>query len=238
MNARNEERYRTAAAGPSKGLAEIDALVATSRARETARSRVSASQDVLRIAAAMHRLEQFGGLAVVDLLEQMAETVTNPAASSGQALSENQEAVLREAGSFVDEELPYMSRPSTVTTLRRLSILQESLSTAQVAKALSLTESRIRQRATDRTLYSVRVSGSLRFPSFQFDADGGELPGWDVVAPAFPSHAHPVAVAHFLCHAHDDLAIEDDPVAPFEWLRTGGSPEVIVELLESAFTIG
>jgi hypothetical protein len=113
----------------------------------------------------------------------------------------------------------------TATTL--LVIEAKSAPVAEVAKTLSVSRARVRQRAVERTLYAVRVDDEWRFPLWQFDDAGQPLPGLGGVVPAFPRDIHPVAVQRFMSEPSPDLEILDEAVSPIEWLRSGGDPEPI-----------
>lgn len=223
-------------AQPSRGLAKLDELVAASEQRQQAR-RAADNDELSRIAAALHRLERSGGISAAELLDQMTQTLgSTPTGDPSSLLTDDQEAVLREAGSFVDEMPPFMARASTATAMQGLSVVVSSLTTAQVATMLELTAGRIRQRATDRTLLSLRVASTLRFPLFQFP-DRAEVPGWERVAPSFPANAHPVAIATFMDQRSDELIVGEQAVTPMEWLGGGGDPQAVVRLVEAAFKV-
>lgn len=231
-----------APAGPSgpvkvsAGLAAIDKLREGNKQRHQAK-RAAERDELDRISEGLHTLERSGGLSAAELLDLLTQTLGSaPAADASSLLTAEQEAALREAGSFVKQMPAFMGRASTVTALQSLSIVASSLPTGEVAEMLGLTDGRIRQRATDRTLFAVRVGSTLRFPTFQF-AHNAEIPGWERVAPVLPASAHPVAVATFMGRAHPDLVVEDEAVSPTEWLTGGGEPQTVVDLVVTAFKV-
>ena len=236
MNAKSSAAAPTGPSRPSSGLVALDRLVAASEQKHQAR-RLAETDELARINRALHSLERTGGLSAAELLDQLTQTLGSaPGAAASNLLTSEQEATLREAGSFVADMPAFMSRASTVTALQGISIVASSLSTGEVAQMLTLSEGRIRQRATDRTLLTVRVSSSLRFPTFQFP-DRRELAGWDRVAPSFPVHAHPVAVATFMGRPNVDLVLDEEPVSPADWLAGGGDPEPVIDLVTTAFKV-
>lgn len=220
----------------SPGLAAFDKLLAGGQRREQAR-KAADDDELYRIAKSLHALERSGGLGAAELLDQLTQTLgAVPAVDSPSLLSEEEEDALREAGSFAENMPPFMERASTVTRLQRISVVASSLTTGEVADLLGLSEGRIRQRATERTLLSVRLGSSLRFPAFQFPA-GTEMPGWDRVAPSFPPSAHPVAVATFMSQPSVDLSIGDVAVSPTDWLSGGGESQAVIALVVTAFKV-
>lgn len=157
------------------------------------------------------------------------------------SLTEVEMTALRAAGSLVEPEnaLRTEDRPSVRTALRQQDILAEALTAKQVAALLDVTDSRVRQRSGDGTLFAIPGAGrgrgsGLRFPRFQF-TDRGELPGWGTVSRALPENANPVAVEHFLTHAHPDLG--DGELTPAQWLAAGKPAEPVAALAEQAFSI-
>lgn len=162
----------------------------------------------------------------------------DPAHSS---LTEAEMAALRAAGSLVEPEnaLHIEERPSVRTALRQQDIIAEALTAKQVADLLDVTDSRVRQRSGDGTLFAMSGTGrgrggGLRFPRFQF-TERGELPGWGTVSRALPEDANPVAVEYFLSHAHPDLG--DGELTPTQWLAAGKPAEAVAALAEQAFSI-
>jgi hypothetical protein len=98
---------------------------------------------------------------------------------------------------------------------------------ADVAAALGVSRTRVRQRANERTLYAVRVDDEWRFPLWQFDGEGRPIRGVGTVMPALPHDMHPVAVWRFMSEPSPDLEILDRKVSPLEWLRSGGDPDPV-----------
>jgi hypothetical protein len=151
-----------------------------------------------------------------------------PAAVDPASMLTAEEATLLEHGGI---DLAVM-RPGEPDILLRTAtslvvIEAKSALVVEVAKRLSVSRARIRQRAVERTLYAVRVDDEWRFPLWQFDDAGQPLPGLGGVVPAFPRDVHPVAVQRFMSEPSPDLEIFDEAVSPIEWLRSGGDPEPI-----------
>jgi hypothetical protein len=103
-------------------------------------------------------------------------------------------------------------------------MLVQAKSASEVAHALGVTSARIRQRASERTLYGIRDGDEWRFPGWQFDASGRPIRGLGAVFPVMSRDLHPIAVFRFLSEPSPDLEIQDEPVSPLAWLATGGNP--------------
>src|SRR5215472_13108350 len=111
-------------------------------------------------------------------------------------------------------------------------LLRESRDLEDIAKALRLTPSRLRQRLSARTLYGIKDGRSWRIPRFQFK-HGKLVRGLDVVLPRIRSDTHPVAVKRWLTTPHQDLVSGGDDekrVTPLAWLEAGNSPEEVAKL--------
>ncbi|MEO3939418.1 hypothetical protein V3N99_22140 (plasmid) [Dermatophilaceae bacterium Soc4.6] len=223
-----------------------------------------ADSSVARLLEAVERLRQLMSGRRIDVdppallaaaLERFVDTIESSSGPepSGRELTEEQRAVLESVGSYVEDMPPLEERASYRARARWEQLLEDSLATAQVAELLQVGESRIRQRAADRSLYSVTVAGRTRFPAFQFTASrpgganprgpvagaglSGEPPGWGEVAKAIPEHAHPLAVAYVVTHPSEELGLQDELVSPVDWLASGGSAAVAADVIASALTL-
>jgi hypothetical protein len=124
--------------------------------------------------------------------------------------------------------------PLARTAARYAALLASSLTTAEAAGLLGVSEGRVRQRLGKRTLYGVKAGRENRLPAFQFEG-GGEVPGVGQVVSALRSGAHPVAVQNFFTSPNHDLYLDEDeerPLSPRDWLLSGGNPKVLVPLAE------
>jgi excisionase family DNA binding protein len=189
------------------------------------------------IVTSLHEIEQSLGVPMVDVLRVLADNLAAaPSTSVSRMMTADQEAALRAAGSFVDEMPPLEERASTTALHRTGDLLATALSTDEAAVRLGVTAGRVRQRLSNRTLLAVKVGAAHRLPAFQF-TDDGELPGWDRVAPAFPSTAHPTAVAWFMQTPHPDLTAAGESLSPSQWLAGGGDIDRVVHLITTAFAV-
>jgi hypothetical protein len=117
------------------------------------------------------------------------------------------------------------------TAARAAVMLFQAKTTAEVADALRVSATRVRQRAVERTLYAIRDGGEWRFPRWQFDPQAGrEIPGLAAVIPSLSPRLHPIAVYRFLTEPSPDLEVEDQAMSPISWLSTGGDPGPVAEI--------
>jgi len=222
---------------PSKGLAGIDELLAAGKRHEVNVKRKEQSDEIRRILDAMHRIEATsGGESVADVLDRMVATTPISSMDPRTSLTQAQVQVLERVGSFVDKMPPDSERASTRTRTRGAQLLADSLAGAEVAALLGVSPSRVRQRVSDRTLYTIKTKSGSRFPRFQF-TDNGELPGWDVVASTIPAEVHPLTVQNVMLAACDELELDGAQVCPRDWLAAAGAPDRVVEVLNGAFDL-
>lgn len=149
-------------------------------------------------------------------------------------LSRGEAEAMGEGG--LDLSPPSLEEPDPLarTAARYAALLASSLTTAEAAGLLGVSEGRVRQRLGKRTLYGVKAGRENRLPAFQFEG-GGEVPGLGTVVRALRPGAHPVAVATFFASPNPDLYLdeeEDQPISPRDWLLSGGDPGGLVPLAE------
>jgi hypothetical protein len=114
-----------------------------------------------------------------------------------------------------------------------MSVVATSCSTEELAGRLGIDGSRVRHRARDGSLYSVRVGRSLRFPRWQFDDGLRTLPGLSTVLAALPKGLHPAEVEGWVVNPNPNLVIDGDVVSARDWLLRGGEVGRVLELAES-----
>ncbi len=228
---RSPARARRPAA-VSQGMKDLDAILLAVNRGERPHL-----EELATIVTSLHQLENSTRVPMVDLLRTLADSVSPvPQSPSSQTITADQESALRAAGSFVDEMPPAAQRASTTTLQRTSDLLATALTTDEAAARLGVTAGRVRQRVSNRTLLAVKVGTAHRLPAFQF-TDDGELPGWDRVAPAFPTTAHPTAVAWFMQTPHPDLTVGGELLSPRDWLSSGGDAEHVVDIITTAFVV-
>ncbi len=126
-------------------------------------------------------------LGVPDRLSRLALPLPH---RPGELAREDEESVLRQAGSVTQSMPPLAERASARTAVDGVLLLDGALSVRQAADLLGVTAGRMRQRLTARTLRGVhtRRGGSCR-PS---SPTGRELRGLDRVLAAVPDDVRPL----------------------------------------------
>jgi excisionase family DNA binding protein len=111
---------------------------------------------------------------------------------------------------------------------RYAALRAAALTEREAAALLGVSESRVRQRVGEGTLYAVRAGRERRLPRFQF-ADEGLAPNVGEVLREIPEDVHPLTVERWFATPDPDLILEDDddPLSPRNWLLSGGSAEVL-----------
>jgi hypothetical protein len=123
--------------------------------------------------------------------------------------------------------------PRSETAATYGALLAGALTVGQAAALLKVDASRVRHRLAEGSLYGIRLRTAWRLPAFQFQTDGGVVPGMDAILAAVPHDLHPVALWRWLTTPLADLAdladLEDggSPLSPLDWLAGGGPPAVV-----------
>ncbi|MDP9437640.1 MAG: helix-turn-helix domain-containing protein [Actinomycetota bacterium] len=149
-------------------------------------------------------------------------------------LSAGEAEALREGGLDLSPPSPDDPDPLAATAAKYAALLASSLTTAEAAGLLGVSEGRVRQRLKEGTLYGVKAGRENRLPAFQF-AGAGEVPGMNRVVRALRPGAHPVGVLNFFASPSPDLypdEREERPLSPRDWLLSGGDPGALVALAE------
>lgn len=232
-------RKGTAATADDRASALIRVFLSSSERAEgvvpaASQELVEELRDSLDVA---HRLREVGdriGTGTEDLLTALTALARRTPAEAGEpatSLSEQEERVLREAGSLL-EPMPILERrASAATTVAALDLLADALTVKQAAGRLGVTDGRVRQRLSARTLLGVDSTGGWKLPAFQFTEDG-ELRGLDQVLPALPDDVHPLVVRYFLTTPSTELPVNDQTMSPRAWLLSGGDVARVVALAE------
>ena len=118
------------------------------------------------------------------------------------------------------------------TAARYAALRAAALTEREAAALLGVSESRVRQRIGERTLYAVRAGRERRLPRFQF-AEDGLVPKVGEVLREMPEDAHPLAVEGWFASPDPDLVLEgeDAPLSPRDWLLSGGSAKALRPLV-------
>ena len=150
-------------------------------------------------------------------------------------ISAAEEEVLRRGGASHSElalgpTMLAISRSRSQEKFR--SLLRSSLSVAETARRLDLTDGRIRQLLLDGRLYGFKRDGGWRIPSFQFQ-DAKVVPGIGEINVKIRRNLSPLAVYNWFTTPNPDLrtaAEEEEGFTPLEWLCAGHEPEQAASL--------
>jgi hypothetical protein len=155
----------------------------------------------------------------------------------GHLVAETSAALTKDAQDVLERIAP-RPRPRALasatadTVAESIDLVGSSRTVSQVAEDLGVDPSRIRHRAAERALYTLKVGRRLLLPAWQFD-DGAPLPSLAAVLAALPPDLHPLEVASFMTRAQADLEVRGRPVSPKRWLAGGGNPAAVIELAKS-----
>lgn len=171
--------------------------------------------------------------------DMLAALKTLPAIRPWAAELSPDEARLLDDAGFTENPDAY-ARVAADTVAHMALLVNTAYSAREVAAALNVNESRVRQRRLARTLWAINDNGAWVFPALQFETDPQtglphkQIRGLDKVFAALAPNLHPVAVAGFLRTPHPDLALQGRPVHPLEWLQSGGDVDPVLRLVEAA----
>ncbi|MDH6284621.1 DNA-binding protein [Prescottella agglutinans] len=115
---------------------------------------------------------------------------------------------------------------------RMQELVDTALTVDEAAERLGVSTSRVRQRAGDRSLWSIKRAHRLLLPAIQFTGNG-LVPGLDAVLAALPEDAHPLSVLGLLTTPQPDLRLEKVEVPIIEWLTAGGETRQVLDVVDA-----
>ena len=149
------------------------------------------------------------------------------------AMPEDERGVWEGVGaSFDDPVAPARARARAAVAYGEL-VERCIVGDAAVAGMLGVDRSRVSQRVNEHSLYAFTGSDGQRcFPKWQFAHTDGVhvLAGLKAVLGALDPGLHPLTVDHWFTTPNVDLGTTDTPLAPIEWVGTGGDPAAAAEL--------
>lgn len=181
-------------------------------------------------------LERYGvGISEEDLAGLLGEALEAEGRAAATGLSRREaEFVAQHSGLAMSAADVRSDPPPVVARLAtELGALARSVSTEELARHWGLDGSRVRHRARDGALYSVRVGRTLRFPLWQFDEHYRPVPGLAAVLRALPEGLHPAEVEGWMITPNTNLVVDDEPVSARDWLLRGGDLPAVTELAQS-----
>lgn len=221
--------------GPADHAAEAAyAVIAISGESDRPSEPIDRMQHLVEL---LNRLNFQTGGNVSALLEDLVDQLDTPPSDTARLLPTAAVDALVESGSFVDQLPDPTKRGSTQTVLQRQRLRRDALTMDDVRRILGVSDSRIRQRISKRTLHTLAdVGQGRRFPAYQFTEDA-ELPSWRDVAPAFPDDVDLISVEHLMSSPHADLSVDGEPVSPREWLLAERPADKVIDLVHQAYEI-
>jgi len=185
------------------------------------------------------RVQGHGDVLVITILREVTELVKKRR-PSGSALSAKQIDYLVESGAFSAPELATIQASvangdlAAAELMTRLNAISETLRAADVALLLGIDVSRVRRRQAGGHLYAFLIGGRRRYPTWQFTGDVLQpvLPGLEALVKAIPEGLDPASVRGFMSTPQASLSSNGVARTPGEWLRQGGDPQPVTDILD------
>ncbi len=181
------------------------------------------------------------GLSEQDFAAALDADLTGRAPSGTVMLTGTERAFLTERGIDPADLAPVDPASSVRHTADELvELAGASIVVTDAARRLGVDASRVRHRVADGSLYAFRLGRELRLPLWQFAGAVGAtasapLPHLRAVLAAAPQGVAPVELAAFMTSPQPELALGDTPVSPQDWLRAGGDPAPVCEILAGLY---
>lgn len=170
----------------------------------------------------------------LDLAEEVLTGIVSHRPADTRGLTQAELAALARAG--VGEAALLAPTAPTATAKGRLwerQAEQDSCTVTEASAMLGVTAARVRQRCAAGTLLAQRRSDGWHLPTFQFP-DGREANGWSTVAQAIPAGTPLLLAERVVTSPAPGLTIDDEALAPFEWLALGGDPAAAAAAVDDA----
>lgn len=190
-------------------------------------------QGLMAILERESRLERTAaayGLAIEALLASLEESVVN-VRDQASGIPQAELEALTQAGIDLGGSTSDPSGAGQVASglARFQQFRDDALSVAEAARALGVTDGRVRQLITaDAVLTIPNGEGSYLLPRWQF-AEGQLLPGIRELAQV-AAEVHPLTLAGFMTRPDVDLEVDGEAASPRQWLTGGGEPTAVAEL--------
>ncbi|WP_336659361.1 hypothetical protein [Leucobacter sp. USHLN153] len=170
----------------------------------------------------------------LDVAEELLADIIAHQESDVRGLTATETEVLARLG-VTEQEL---RQPTSLPATRRSrlwehELAEQSYTVSETAEMIGVTPARVRQRCAARTLIAQRRSDGWFLPAFQFP-DRRELPGWSHVAQAIPAGVPLVVIERTLTSPAMRLRVDDEDLAPLEWLAQGGDPALAAAAVDDA----
>ena len=135
-----------------------------------------------------------------------------------------------EVGADFDPEA--LAEATAASAIAHAELVAQSIpGDGALAEYLGVDRSRISQRLGEGTLYSFEGEDERLYPTWQFNRTRKSIRGLKAVLAALDPTLHPLVVDHWFHTPNVDLEVNEEPMSPLEWLRTGGDPEAAAALV-------
>ncbi len=173
-----------------------------------------------------------GGQRAVVLLELVADQVASAGAPT--TLPEPEQILWASVGAdFSDPGA--LTRSQARSTIAFADLISRSVAgDAALAELMGVNRSRVSQRLAEHSLYGFTGPGGERYyPTWQFDTGPVPRPlrGLREVLSGLDASVHPLVLDHWARTPNADLVVDDEALAPVQWLATGGNPGRLSDLL-------
>lgn len=138
-------------------------------------------------------------------------------------------AALLARGGFSAADQSSVRMVATQAASDYAALVETGRTTAEVAKLLGVSDSRVRQLTGDRRLATL-PGKPRRYPSWQF-TERGPLPNLELALPDADPTLDPVSLWRFFVTADPDLSLDGVSVSPQDWLEAGADPGRVRALL-------
>lgn len=152
------------------------------------------------------------------------------------------EARLLDASGLSEDPQSYVENAADVASLMG-RLYSTAYTPAEVSKGLRVSDSRLRQRRLNHTLWAIDDGGAWVYPSVQFEReDAPDAPdeftlkhvrGLDRVLPRLLTlNLHPAAIANFLTTPQTELTVDGQTRSAVGWLLGGEPADAVLQLVE------
>jgi len=158
----------------------------------------------------------------------------------GPGMTAEERKFVVESGAMTEAELVASERSVARGSLEKsagelwLRTYQETWSTNTAAQYLGWTQKEVLAAAEEPRIYGIPVRGRLRFPRWQFSlgSPGKLIPHLETVLPILTEHWDWISISAFMSVRQHSLVAEGRKT-PRSWLRDGGDPGAIADIIES-----
>ncbi|MET4053158.1 hypothetical protein ABID81_002533 [Frigoribacterium sp. PvP054] len=173
------------------------------------------------------------------LVQGLTDFLRRQKRGGGPGMTAEERKFVVESGSMTEAELVDSEKRVAKGSLEKsaaelwLGTYQETWSASTVAHFMGWTEDEVLAAAEGQRIYGVPVRDRLRFPRWQFSlgSPGRLIPHLETVLPVLTEHWDWISISAFMSVRQRSLVAEGRKT-PRSWLRDGGDPAAISEIIE------